>query len=381
MISSYQSLEKFAFLDLFTFSQRFYKAKPLSSSVRVLGFLLKRMASMRKRRLALVAVAAIIALISSLFIFLNYPNSFSSKLDNISFADVGSDPLAGLVHIAQDQKFFVNNGINLTITNYVTGPNTINATLYKQVDMGTSLEYAFVANSVLQEGNLSIIGTVDKSQLVFLIARKDSNIENIADLQTKKIGLTLQMSSLFYLERFLELNNINIQNVTLVNLAASEYVSALVNGTVDAFVAGNSYVQQAIDKFPNNTVNWSVQSDQQSFSVVFCRNDWIIQHPQLVTKFLKGLTQAEDFVVNHPAESKFIIQKDYSYSEAYITQIWPNHHFSVSLDQSLILAMEDEARSLINNNLTTATSIPNFLNYVYVDGLHSAKPGSVQLFR
>jgi NitT/TauT family transport system substrate-binding protein len=41
--------------------------------------------------------------------------------------------------------------------------------------------------------------------------------------------------------------------------------------------------------------------------------------------------------------------------------------------------MQDEARWLINNNLTTATSVPNFLNYVYVDGLKSVSPESVNI--
>ena len=199
-----------------------------------------------------------------------------------------------------------------------------------------------MANSVLKTGNLSIIATMDKSQIVFLITRKDSGIQNIADLKEKKIGLTLQMSSLFYFGRFLELNNINIQNVTLVNLQPSDYVNAFVNGTVDAVVAGRSYIQQAEEELPNGTITWSVQSDQQAYSLVFCRNDWITQHPDLVNRFLKSIIQAEDYLVNHPAEAESIIQKDYNATDAYMNQIWPDHQFSVSLDQSLILAMQDE---------------------------------------
>ena len=180
------------------------------------------MAALKKRKLiASAVIILVIAIVLSSFVYLNSQNPYTGKLEIVSFADIGSDPLAALVHIAQNQNMFVKNGINLTITNYVTGPNTIDATLNRKVDFGTSLEYAFVANSVLKAGNLSIVATMDKSQIVFLIARKDSGIQNIADLNEKKIGLTLQMSSLFYFGRFLELNNINIQNVTLVNLQPS----------------------------------------------------------------------------------------------------------------------------------------------------------------
>jgi NitT/TauT family transport system substrate-binding protein len=43
--------------------------------------------------------------------------------------------------------------------------------------------------------------------------------------------------------------------------------------------------------------------------------------------------------------------------------------------------MEDEARWMINNNLTTEKTVPDFLDYIYIDGLESIKPGSVNIIR
>jgi NitT/TauT family transport system substrate-binding protein len=51
----------------------------------------------------------------------------------------------------------------------------------------------------------------------------------------------------------------------------------------------------------------------------------------------------------------------------------------VTLDQSLILAMEDEARWMIANNLTNATEVPDFRNYIYEEGLRAVRPGSVNI--
>jgi hypothetical protein len=41
--------------------------------------------------------------------------------------------------------------------------------------------------------------------------------------------------------------------------------------------------------------------------------------------------------------------------------------------------MEDEARWMIKNNLTTQKTIPDFRNYVYKDGLEAGRPGSVNI--
>ena len=48
--------------------------------------------------------------------------------------------------------------------------------------------------------------------------------------------------------------------------------------------------------------------------------------------------------------------------------VWQQNRFSLTLDQSLVLAMEDEARWMIANNLTNATAVPDFRQYIYTDG-------------
>jgi len=42
---------------------------------------------------------------------------------------------------------------------------------------------------------------------------------------------------------------------------------------------------------------------------------------------------------------------------------------------------KDEAQLMIKNNLTTEKSIPDFVNYIYVDGLKAVKPEAVSIIR
>jgi len=68
-------------------------------------------------------------------------------------------------------------------------------------------------------------------------------------------------------------------------------------------------------------------------------------------------------------------------SRTYTTAIRPEHQLSVSFDQSLIMAKEDEARLMIKNKLTTEKEIPNFLDYIHEDGLKAIKPEAVNIIR
>jgi NitT/TauT family transport system substrate-binding protein len=66
-------------------------------------------------------------------------------------------------------------------------------------------------------------------------------------------------------------------------------------------------------------------------------------------------------------------------ADKYIARVWPEHQFSLSLDQSLITAMEDEGRWMIANNMTNATNVPDLGNYIYEEGLEAIRPGSVNI--
>jgi NitT/TauT family transport system substrate-binding protein len=61
--------------------------------------------------------------------------------------------------------------------------------------------------------------------------------------------------------------------------------------------------------------------------------------------------------------------------------LWSESLFSISLDQSLIVTMEDEARWMIKNNLTSEKQIPDFLGYIYEDALKAIKPEAVNIIR
>ena len=341
------------------------------------------MVTPKKRSLIIIAVITlIIAIVLSSFVYLNSQNTYSGKTENVSFGTFlagSNEPYAELVYIAQDEGFFAQNGINLTITDYTSATNALNAALNNQINLVISSEYAFVTTNVLKQGPLNIIATIDKTQSVSIVCRKDKGIETIPDLVGKKIGLTFQIAPQFYLSRFLELNNIAPQSVTQVNIPTTQYVTAIVNGTLDAVIVSGSTVNQIQDQLPNDTVVWSVQSDQLLDIVVSGKNSWITQHTDLVTRFLNSLSKAQDYSVNHVATAQDIAQKRLNITTSAISAKWSNHQFSLSLDQSLIGAMQDESRWLIQNNLTNVTDIPDFHSFIYKAGLESVKPEAVNI--
>jgi NitT/TauT family transport system substrate-binding protein len=340
------------------------------------------MAALKKRNLIIIAVIILaIAIVLSSFVYLNSQKSYAGKMESI---DVAYSPFESvtLFWVAEEQHFFSQNGLNVTSHKYSTGAGALDGVLKGEADIvvGTT-EFPFAIRA-LNQANISTIGSISTSEYVYLVGRADRGINQASDLKGKTVGTTFGTIAHFYLGRFLELNGLNFQDVTLVDLKTpTDWVNAVVNGSIDAVATAQPYADLAKDGLGDNAKVWSIQSNQRLYAQAIATNEWITNHHELITRFLKSLLQAEDFIINHPTESKAIVKNQMSLSDAYMDKVWSQNQFSLSLDQSLILAMQDESRWLIQNNLTTATALPNFLNYVYVDGLEAVKPMSVTIIR
>ncbi len=284
-----------------------------------------------------------------------------------------------LIYVADDRGFFAANGLNVTIKNYDSGVTSIAAMVKGEADLAEAAEFPTVS-AILNRQAIGVIVANDKFENDYLIGRKDRGIEKVSDLKGKRIGVARQTINEFYLGRFLELNGINLSQVTLVDLKPAQFVSAIVGGDVDAIIAWQPCIHQ-IQQKQSNLVTWPAQNSQAVFGLVLCRNEWLAQHGNTVERFITALNQAQDYTVAQPDQAKAIVQKRLDYDSSYVTEIWPQHHFSLSLDFSLIAAMTDEARWIMNNGIIANQTVPDFRSSIYTAGLKSVKPDAVNIVR
>ncbi len=331
-----------------------------------------------KKIVSAIAVIAAITLVGfGAWYLTNSTTTYSGTSESIT---IGIPPLesAALIYIAVDQGFFARNGLNVTVRDYEPAIAGVDGMLNGVVDLAGASEYAVVVKAFKGE-NVSIIVSGDEIQANYLVGRKDRGIQNVSDLRGKKIGIPLGTNVEFYLSRFLVLHGIDPRDVTIVDVRPPQFVNATINGDVDAIICWQPYVNEIQGRLGDDTVSWPAQSSQLIYGVIVCRNDWIAGHPELIDRFLKSLDEALEYNINHPDEAKAIVQKRLNYDDMYMAAVWPENHFSLSLDQSLILAMEDEARWMIKNNLITERTIPDFRDYIYTNGLNDVKLWSVSI--
>ena len=110
---------------------------------------------------------------------------------------------------------------------------------------------------------------MSKTNFIYLIARADRGISDISDLEGKTIGTTFGTIAHYFLGRFLTLNNISTDEVTIVDLKTpAEWVNAVVNGSIDAVATAQPYANSAKDGLGANAVVWSINSNQPQFTQI-----------------------------------------------------------------------------------------------------------------
>jgi len=306
-------------------------------------------------------------------------SDYSGKVQTLT---IGATPIEGntLVYVAEERGFFTNDGIRVVIKEYDTGVAAVNGLLKGEVDIALTMEFVIVGKSLQKQDVLSL-ATIDRSMIFYIIVRADRGIKTTADLKGKKIGVPRQTIMEFYLGRMLELNGLSIKQVTLVDTKASDPAGTIAGGDVDAVLTWEPYVTRIRQQMGNGVISWPAQSGQMAFWSIVSIPKWINEHPDLVRQFLKSLAQAEGYIPLHPKEARAIVKKRLNYEDAYMAAIWPHHQFSLSLDQSLIAALEDEARWMIKNNLTKERTMSDLTNYIHIDGLKAIKPEAVNIIR
>jgi NitT/TauT family transport system substrate-binding protein len=331
------------------------------------------------KRIVFAIVAVTVVIIgAAVLLWPRAPAGYTGKMESITIGTPLNES-STLIYIAAEQHFFAGNGLNVIIRDYDFGALALNSMLIGEVDIALATEFPLVIKALRKE-KVHTIGSIGKFEFVYLIGRKDRGIEKISDLKGKRIATARQTIAEFHLGRYLNLHGISLEEITLIDLQKSEQLTdALVTGNTDAIVTQHPYVAAAEERLGANGVVWPVQSGQAMFSPIICRDEWITHHPELVTRLLKSLAQAEVYVVNHPVEAEAILQKRLNLKSSYVKTVRLRDQFSLSLDQSLIVAMEDEARWMIKNNLTGEKTIPDFTKYIYLDGLKAVRPEAVNI--
>ena len=283
----------------------------------------------------------------------------------------------GLLLIAENRGYDRAHGLELVIKAYPTGLGPLKALREGKLDLASCAEFALVGEILAGGADLRCLAVISSGQVDTLIARRDRGIQRLEDLSGKTIGLPRKTSAEFFLARFLTLNQISIQEVTVADVSPFDLGEALAAGRVDAVLIWEPVASAIMRKLGPAAIDWPAQGGQDVYRLLVTRNEVAQKRPAALEKLLRALAQAAEFIKAQPEAAQEIIAERLKVPSTGMGKL--PKRYELFLDQSLLLAMEDEARWLIANRLTDKTQVPDYLDYLEAGPLLQVDPKAVNL--
>jgi ABC-type nitrate/sulfonate/bicarbonate transport system substrate-binding protein len=294
---------------------------------------------------------------------------------------IATQALSAPLIIAQEKGYFSDEGLNVTVKEYPFGKIALEAMFTGEVDLATVAETPIVMNS-FKRADFSIIAlfvySYDDPRLV---VRKDRGIKKAVDLKGRKIGVTIGTAAQFLLDSYLNHYGLVWSDVKIVNISVQDLPAALKNGEVDAIVVPEPYGYEALKLLKNKAMRMpKAEIFRETFNLTAMK-EFHGKHPETVNKALKAIDKAIAFIKQNKGESIAVLVKRLNMDEKYLYDDWDDYVFGLSLDQALLISLEDVANWALKNRSIDRKDMPNYLDFIYFDGLQSVKPEAVRIIR
>lgn len=209
--------------------------------------------------------------------------------------------------IAQDQGFFTENGLDVTLLEAASGgaPTTVPRILKDEAQIGTA-DVAVLASAMAEGLAVKGVMTVQLSNDTDpvsdgLLTTEGSSVQTYADLAGKKVGLSALGG---FPQAFVTIGataaGVDPDDIQWVQLPTASLVDSVKKGTVDAIVSFASYYDAAIADGLVAVGNGSNDVPGVPQTLYFSTSAWASENADTLEKFRAAMNQAFDYANDNP---------------------------------------------------------------------------------
>lgn len=287
---------------------------------------------------------------------------------------------AHLVALAKVRDLYAAEGLVVDLIAFPSGRQALEAMFVGQCALATVAEIPVVHYSLQRDDFLILASISNSDNFERIIVHRDRGIQAAADLRGRRIAVPKFTTGHYFLDMYLVANGLTPQDVKQVYLAPQEVAPAFRRGEVDAAAQWEPFIHNLAEEFGAKAKTLSAPGLHVSPFLLIGGRDFVRKNPAAIERVLRALVRAERYNREQPASSKALIARFYNSGESEISFLWPLKEHRVSLDQSLLLILENAARWEIGLVASAQRpALPNFLNFIYVDALKAVNPAAVTI--
>lgn len=278
----------------------------------------------------------------------------------------------GQFFVADAHKLWEKQGLQPKVVTFASGRLVLDALVGGGVLIGTAAETP-VTFANLNGLPVRVIGTINRHEPFDVVAKTE--IKTLADLKGKKIGYSQGTNAHYYLHKALAAGKLSLADVTAVSLTPSDFVTSLVNGSLDAFIWTEPHLTHALTQGKGRFHTIHTPGLYHTYSSIITLQSTIDQKPELLVKALKALLAADKQLKADPADAARIVGERVKLDNDILKAYWPRLQFNLDLDKKALVAeLESQAKWAIDNKIARPDAkLPDFNAVVVTHLLDAAR--------
>ncbi|WP_395010124.1 ABC transporter substrate-binding protein [Undibacterium sp.] len=284
---------------------------------------------------------------------------------------------SALMMIASGQGLFRKAGVDVVSQPFELGRDALKLVIEGKADLAVVGDTPTMF-ALLGGADIAILAGISQSRRsLAIIVHRDSGIQQIEGLKGKSIGVAKGTNLTYFLDAMLQIHGIPSDAVIQNDLEMDASVSAFKAGRLDAVVMYQPLLAK-LEAEMGDRIKVFYGEDVYAFRFLLVgKPSYIDSHPQEVQAVLRGLIAANQASRANPVAARRSVGDALKMDDAMMAKLFDPEDYTLTLDEAMLLALEDETRWAMKKGLVASRPMPNYLNFMKYQHLKALLPTAV----
>ena len=330
-----------------------------------------------KKRSVLLALATLVIGVVT-FLALRSPVTAPGAVTQVTIA-VPMQINSALALVASGQGLFLKAGVDVVSQPFELGIDALKSVLDGNADLAVVADTP-VMFALLGGADIAMLAGISQGRRTLaIVVHSDRGINQIQDLRGKSVGVIMGTNQTYFLDAMLQVHGVPSDKVKLVDLRTDAAISAFRKNHIDAVVVFQPFLTR-LEAEMGDRIKVFRGEDVYAFRYILVgKPSYIDSHPEEVRRVLRALISANQSIFANPVEARRAVGHAVKIDDATMAKLFDPEDYAVSLDQAMLLALDDQTRWAMQKGLVAPGPIPNYLNAMKYQHLKAVLPAAVTI--
>ncbi len=328
--------------------------------------------------LAGLLLVAVLAMVSVWYFGMREPDPPPGPALTVTLA-LPTQLSAGAVYVGREQDYFSRHGVQLIAQPFALGKLALEAVLQGRADLALVADTPFML-AAMRGRRVAAVATVFGSRKTMaILARRSSAISAPADIRGKTIGTVFGTNAQYFLHALMVAHGIGRDEVRIVDYTPDALVAALRSGRVDGATLWHPDLGR-MELELGAAVAPVYAEDIFIYRFLLVGTPaYIDANGPAITRLLRAMEDGNAFIRNQPGDARRIIGRNIGIDPGLLATAFQPSDYQLTLDQSLLLTLDDQTRWAIKEGIVAPAPVPNYLDMVRTKPLQQVRPNAIRI--